>query len=432
MRRELAKDVFAFVALFSLLDGDGMRDLLGWWGFSILSGGFVVVSVITFLRNRARLRTLLWRSTAAPLAAFVAICLLSTLWSNYPATTLLGSLVQIATATIGIALVLLRPIGRLLTIFATVVQANLALSLLFELIVPLLPGGRLMPFFTNYPPGSPGAYYWSLGLIWTGDRIQGIVGNANLTCFLALIGGITILSLLVARRIPKRLAFPALALDALMFELSRSATVIVAGVIVLAVTAIVLGYRRVRGRSKIVLSIGAVVVLTIASISSSNIAQPVLRLLGKADDLTGRLEIWHVVSGLVSQRPVLGWGWVGYWPPWAEPYRNLIVRDRVQYLQAHNAYLDVELQVGVVGLIAFVIVIAALVFRAVRLAAVRAPLTLLPLLLTAALLTQALAESRLLIEGNWAMLTILSVTLPWGRHHRLSPKDGLRAEALAQ
>ena len=149
-----------------------------------------------------------------------------------------------------------------------------------------------------------------------------------------------------------------------------------------------------------------------------------LRLLGKDDDLTGRLEIWHIVGVLVLQRPVLGWGFVGWWVPWTPPFENLVVRAGVTYLQAHNAFFDVELQLGVVGLAALALLVGSVAFRALRLAAVRAPLTLLPLLLLAALLTQALAESRLLIEGNWALLAMMSVALPWGRHHRVPPEDG--------
>ena len=74
-----------------------------------------------------------------------------------------------------------------------------------------------------------------------------------------------------------------------------------------------------------------------------------LGLFGKSDDLTGRLDIWNAVIGLAAQRPWFGWGWVGYWPPWVEPFDGLAVRNGVEYLQAHNAWLDVWLQLGIVG-----------------------------------------------------------------------------------
>ena len=55
--------------------------------------------------------------------------------------------------------------------------------------------------------------------------------------------------------------------------------------------------------------------------------------------------------GLAQQRPVLGWGWVSYWPPWVPPFDDLISRNGVQVMHAHNAWLDVWLQLGIVGLI---------------------------------------------------------------------------------
>jgi O-antigen ligase len=313
------------------------------------------------------------------------------------------------------------------------IHANLAASLVFEVVVALLPEHRLAPFFTDYGSNAPGAYYWSQGLIFTGQRIQGVVGNANLTCFLALLGGIVVCCLLGAREIPKRLAVPALALDLLLAALTRSGTVIIAGGVVLAVAVVVLAYRRVSGGARIALVVAALVVIVLAALSSSRVSEPVLRILGKGDDLTGRYEIWHIVGTLVAERPLLGWGWTSYWAPWVSPFNDLVVRGGVEYLQAHNAYFDIELQVGVLGLVAFTVLVGSVVLRALRLAAVRAPLTTLPILLVTALLAQAMAESRLLIEGNWALLAALSVVLPWGRRQAvLSPERGLKQAEPAQ
>jgi O-antigen ligase len=89
-----------------------------------------------------------------------------------------------------------------------------------------------------------------------------------------------------------------------------------------------------------------------------------------------------------------------------------VIRDGVQYLQAHNAYLDIQMQLGIPGLLLLAAVVGSAVYRALRLALTDRPMAVLPLLLLAALLTQAMAESRLLIEGNWALLVALSIALP--------------------
>jgi len=75
----------------------------------------------------------------------------------------------------------------------------------------------------------------------------------------------------------------------------------------------------------------------------------------------------------------------------------------------------------VIGLIAFVAIVAGALWRSWFLAVDRprttvsdtAPYTvsaLLPLLLMAALIAQSVAESRLLIEYGWVLLVLVSVT----------------------
>jgi O-antigen ligase len=434
VRRRGARDAFAFVALFSLWNGDGMRDALSWWGFGGISLLLLVAGVVVLVQERAALRRLLLSWTAAPILAFMGLCLLSAIWSNYPVVTLLACVIQIATATVGIAVLLSGPIRRVVGIFAAMVHVHLVLALLFEVGVALSPAHQILPLWTNYGANVPGAYYWSLGLIFQGGRIQGIVGNANLTCFLGLLGLILVAALARARAVRPVLLIAAAAVDVVAIALTRSATVIIAGGMVAITAVIVLGYRRAGRRGRIALGVAALLGVALVALGSSRLFSPILQLLGKGDDFTGRFEIWRIVGTYIEQRPVLGWGWISYWAPWVDPYRRLIIRDGVQYLQAHNAYLDVQLQLGVPGLIALVVLVGSLLHRSLRLALVPAAYTALPLLLVVALLTQALAESRLLIEGNWALLVMLSVAVPSVTRSRAAgatPEEGGRVPALA-
>ncbi|RIX26611.1 O-antigen ligase family protein [Amnibacterium setariae] len=410
------RDGYVLVALFSLWNGDGMRDLLSWWGFGAVSLLLLAGAVVLLRQERRRARTLLVSWRAVPIAAFIALCLVSTSWSDYPALTIVGCLIQIATATVGVAICLARPPVRLAVLFAIVLQATLGISVLFEIGVALSPGGQILPLWTNYSANVPGAYYWSNGLIFQGGRIQGFTANANLLCFQALLAAVVTASLAQARLLAVRLLVPALLLDALVLVLSRSATVIIAGGVVVVAALVIAGLRRFGPGGRAALLGASVLFVALVGVGSSRISEPFLRLLGKGDDFTGRLEIWRLVGGLVKDEPILGWGWISYWAPWVHPFNGLVVRDGVQYLQAHNAYLDVQMQLGIPGLFALVAVIGSAVYRALRLALTARPLAVLPLLLLAALLTQAIAESRLLIEGNWALLVALSVALPLPRH----------------
>ncbi|GAA4753720.1 hypothetical protein GCM10025783_28290 [Amnibacterium soli] len=411
MRRR-ARDGYVLLALFSLWNGDGMRDLLSWWGFGAVSVALLVGGVVLLLHERARTKALLlsWRSV--PIALFMALCVASASWSAYPPLTLVGCFIQIATAVVALALCVALPPVRLAALFAVMLQADMVLSLLFEVGVALSPAGRILPFWTDYSANVPGAYYWSNGLIFQGGRIQGFTANANLLCFQALLAAVVTAALAQARVVSRRLLVPALLIDLLVIGLTRSATVIIAGGVVIAGALVVAGLRRFGPRGRIAVLGGSLVFVGLVGLSASRLSEPFLRLLGKGDDFTGRLEIWRLVGGLVKDRPVLGWGWIGYWAPWVEPYNRLVIRDGVQYLQAHNAYLDIQMQLGVPGLLLLVAVVGSAVYRAIRLALTDRPIAVLPLLLLAALLTQGMAESRLLIEGNWALLVALSVALP--------------------
>ncbi|TDS74943.1 O-antigen ligase-like membrane protein [Amnibacterium kyonggiense] len=411
------------VALFSLWNGDGMRDLLSWWGFGAVSLLLLAGAIVLISRDRARAKALVLSWHAVPILAFMALCLMSTAWSDYPAITPVGCFIQLATATVAVGLCLARPPVRLAALFAIMLQATLVISLVFEVAVALSPAGQILPLWTNYSANVPGAYYWSNGLIFEGGRIQGFTANANLLCFQALLAALVTTTLAQAHVITRRLLVPALLLDLLVIALTRSATVIIAAGVVVVGALVIGGLRRFGRRGRIAVLGGSLGFVALVALGSSRIAEPFLRLLGKGDDFTGRLEIWRLVGVLVKDRPILGYGWISYWAPWVDPFRGLVIRDGVQYLQAHNAYLDIQMQLGIPGLLALVAVVGSVVYRALRVALTDRPLAVLPLLLLAALLTQAMAESRLLIEGNWALLVALSVALPLPQAVAARPHD---------
>ncbi|MEY2954458.1 MAG: hypothetical protein RL530_59, partial [Actinomycetota bacterium] len=105
-----------------------------------------------------------------------------------------------------------------------------------------------------------------------------------------------------------------------------------------------------------------------------------------------------------------GWGWISYWMPGVKPYEGLIVRDNVTYYQAHNSYLDVWLQLGVVGFLLFVGMLALTFVKVWRLAVRHtSALYLWPVLVFVALLAQNLTESRMIVELGWVLVLIFAI-----------------------
>jgi O-antigen ligase len=146
-----------------------------------------------------------------------------------------------------------------------------------------------------------------------------------------------------------------------------------------------------------------------------------LQLAGKSDDLTGRLDTWANVIALAEQRPVLGWGWLSPWVPWLEPFNTLAIRNGVTYLQAHNTWLDVWMQLGWVGVLALGMTVLGVFWRSWFIAVDRprwgldenlpySVHSLLPLLFMSALVLQSFAESQLIVQSGLALLVIFSLS----------------------
>jgi O-antigen ligase len=136
----------------------------------------------------------------------------------------------------------------------------------------------------------------------------------------------------------------------------------------------------------------------------------VFEFLGKSPDMTHRSDIWRRVLSLIGQRPLEGWGFTGVWVPGVKPYEGLVILNGEKYYQAHNAFLDIWLQLGLVGLILFVILLTRVFVKTWRLGVHHSnALYLWPLLLLVTQLVRGITESRLLIQSAMMMLILFAV-----------------------
>ncbi|PPH26291.1 exopolysaccharide production protein [Rathayibacter rathayi] len=414
-----APRALAVAVLAVLLAGQSLRNLVGWWGWGLVVAVLLAACLVVLLRARPRLR---WARTPKSLVLFLGLAVLSLLWSAYPGASAIGIAAQLATTLGAVVLAVTLSSREFLTALGRALRLGVGLSLLFELVIAVVVRRPVLPVGVEPPPGGriPEAFYWSQAALLTGDPIQGIVGNRNLLGLLALLGLIVIAIELAAHSIRPRWGAAWVALFAATLLLTRSATVLLCLVAVVLAAAFAFWARRrgESGRRPVYLSAAGLVVAAVLAGAAGWGA--LLGLLGKSEDATGRLDIWDSVIGLAIQRPVLGWGWVSYWAPWAAPFDTLAERRGVLYLQAHNAWLDVALQLGVVGLILFAALAVSTLWRSWFCAVDRPrrdatstlPYTavgLAPLLIVVALLAQSLFESRILIEGGWLLLVVLAV-----------------------
>lgn len=407
----LYRRTLATLGLFTLAAGDLWRYLLSWYGWGAIVLILFALSVVELIRMRVDLRRLPY-----PLMAFLLLAALSIIWSAYPGASALGVAGLLVTATFALYLTTALDLTTIVRSLGTALRWILGLSLLFELFVATVIRAKVLPFWVDWSglDKIPAAFYWSRNLLFEGGRIQGIVGNANLLAFAALLA-VIVFSVQIAARAASRFWTSIWLVVALAtLALTRSSTVLVAGAVVAVVALYLWLVRRVPAERRVPWYIAGSVIAAAGVALVLVFRDTLLALLGKSPDLTNRLDIWDTVIGLANQRPAAGWGWVGYWPPWVEPYQDLVVIKGVHYYQAHNAWLDVYLQLGIIGLIVFGgLVLSTLVrawARAVDVPRERGKaVALLPLLVTVMLIVHSLAESRLLIEIGFALLVVFAI-----------------------
>ena len=119
---------------------------------------------------------------------------------------------------------------------------------------------------------------------------------------------------------------------------------------------------RFRKRDYFVLSM--VILLAVLVAAAALAAKPdfLFSLLGKDATLTGRTGIWSAVLESIAKRPLLGYGYQAFWLGLeGESYRVILAVSWV-LAQAQSGFLDIVLEMGLVGL-TLVLLVFGFAFR---------------------------------------------------------------------
>jgi exopolysaccharide production protein ExoQ len=171
-----------------------------------------------------------------------------------------------------------------------------------------------------------------------------------------VLGSIMAMSILVEWQLPTHTPFSrtlsrlALLLSAVLLVFSGSITPAVAlgGSIVLIEI-----YKVATQRLRIPLY--ATVLATLLTVSGVMVlgvnSEAIVGALGRSSDLTGRTEIWSWVVSFIPERPILGYG---YWGFWGGRTAASTLVDRAMgtmIMYSHNGYLDTLLSLGIAGFV---------------------------------------------------------------------------------
>ncbi len=420
-KTRLGVSAYAICVFALTLGSTGVRNIVGWWGFLGLAAALVVVGIVIFVREKPE--GFRWYRLPTPMYWFLGLAVLSIAWSQYRFESVLGVLAQLATTLLAVVLAFVLTWHEVLRTLGTALRWIIGASFAFELWVALVVQHPVFQNFIELPEAGEKVsklLYWSRDLLFVGGPIQGVVASSTLFGFIGLLALIVFGIQLRAGLVGRFAGWVWVAAAAATILLTRGATVWVALLAVIVALVLALWARRLGPEHRVPLyAVGAA--LLVAALALVAFARDfVFGLLGKSGDLTGRVETWRAVIDLAEQRPWFGWGWVSYWAPWADPFRTLDVQAGIPVMSAHNAWLDVWFQLGIVGLVFFALFVVLATWRVWFRAVDQprrgfgAPLpyatsALWPWLVMVALLVQSLTESRLLIEGNWVLLVLLAV-----------------------
>lgn len=394
-----------------------------------IAGG--VLSVILWIVVRPPFQ---WRRLPWFVVAFVALATLSLLWSAWPQTTALTLLLLWITTIQALFVGSVLTWRELVRAAASALKWVMALSLLFEVWVAVFVQAPLLPGFVVGQADDP-IEYWSRNNLFDGGRLQGIMGNANLLAPVALLA-IIVFGIRIALRAPRRaLLWGWIGLSAFLFVRASSATAYVAAAGVVVVLATVLLMRRARRpheRTKYYVAYAVVGIGGLAALFL--LRDAIFTALGRSADLTGREEIWEAVLARAAERPWFGWGYATPWAPWDPAFDGWIIDHGQTVLQAHNMWVDIRMQLGIVGVVATALVYLAFVWRSWFFAVDRprwdlradrpySPITLLPTLVGAIVLVQGLAESTPLLLWGWMFVVMLGAKIKQSPHVGEGPAE---------
>lgn len=271
------------------------------------------------------------------LIAFLSYALLSFMWSDFPLTSLKRWIRDLGNYLV--ILVVLsdpRPFEAVRTLLRRLCYLLVPLSVVLVKYFPTL--GR------GYSEWTGAAYY------------QGVGTTKNMLGVVCLVSGLfffwdTLVRWAERKERPiKRILLVNAAMVAMtlwLLNLADSATSTLCLALGCAVIAAAHSgmFRRHPARLKVLIPvfIGLYLVLEMGFDISALIA----RLAGRDPTLTGRTEIWNLLLSLAGN-PIIGTGYEGFWL--GERLRTIWRETGINLNQAHNGYLEVYLNLGIVGL----------------------------------------------------------------------------------
>lgn len=261
--------------------------------------------------------------------AFIALAILSSLWSTDPTSTFQDSVVLAITYITAMHLVVRFSLEEAIQLFAIVLGVGAVVNLGFQFVFE----GGLGSLSLRPSPNSD---------------VTGITTSRNTLGRAGALG--YVVCLVYARIVRSWILWPALAaLNVLLVVATNSATALgaVGGISLLGL--VFLGFRGRKTLYGATIVAMTVVFATLTVLTATNLAR-VTGILGRDSNFTGRLPIWQDSFTFgISERPFLGFGAGGFWQDGVVDFEVQLRSNNFNILHGHNAWVDALLEVGPFG-----------------------------------------------------------------------------------
>jgi exopolysaccharide production protein ExoQ len=239
--------------------------------------------------------------------------------------------------------------------------------------------------------------------------LRGLFTNKNAFGHMAALDVIVLIACWVAE--PNRRGTIGIAMSTALVALLLSESLAAALTVVAAAVAglIVAGLRPHRGGSAHAAMLASVVILAMVVVAIV-ISWNLLALVERDPTLTGRTTLWAETWEFIRERPMLGYGYGAFWSEASDPVAKLDQALGWLVPSAHNGYIDLWLQLGLLGISLFVVAVLEAVLRfAYRVRLGEAAGVYATVLIGSGLLCRELAESSLLGQNDFEWLVLVMV-----------------------
>ncbi|WP_165065946.1 O-antigen ligase family protein [Marisediminicola senii] len=371
-----------------------VRGVMGW---PALIAGLVVLVLLAAASITLRRGDTEWRGLLPiSLLVFLGWSGVSILFTEYQWAALGSVLYQFCVAFLAVYIALTRDLIQIVRAFGDVLRVVLAASLVIEVIAGIL-------------LDTPVRFLNIAGALDVGGPIQGLLGTRNQLGLVAVMALVTFVVELLSRSVPTPVAVGSIALASLAILFTQSpvtygvllVTSVAAGALVLL--------RRVDATARRAGQVVLLVATVIALLGLLAGRGRVVALLNAGSEFEVRYGLWQRILSLTPQNTLEGFGWIGWWrrelPPYIALDSPFVPRET-----ALNAYIDVLLQLGLVGLCAFIALMGLAFVRSWLLAANKRSIVYLWLaLMLTVLVSISFAESSVLVEFGWLTLVICAI-----------------------